>query len=168
MLLAKLAEPNPTSEELQQESNKLQFTVSLMERLNQEGHRVLLFSQSKRVLDQIQLISGDQMRFLRIDGDVKDPKERQRLIDLFNSDPIYIGFLLTTQVGGVGLTLTGADRVIIFDPSWNPSVDAQAVDRAYRIGQEKSVVVYRLVTCGTVEEKIYRKQVGFIILPLIQ
>ncbi|CAB4031333.1 DNA excision repair ERCC-6-like, partial [Paramuricea clavata] len=62
-------------------------------------------------------------------------------------------------VGGVGLTLTAADRVIIFDPSWNPATDAQAVDRAYRIGQKNTVVVYRLITCGSLEEKIYRKQV---------
>ena len=68
-------------------------------------------------------------------------------------------FLLTSQVGGLGLTLTAADRVIIVDPAWNPSVDNQSVDRAYRIGQRKDVVVYRLITCGTVEEKIYRKQV---------
>lgn len=68
-------------------------------------------------------------------------------------------FLLTTQVGGLGLTLTAADRVIIVDPAWNPSTDNQSVDRAYRIGQQKDVVVYRLITCGTVEEKIYKKQV---------
>ena len=68
-------------------------------------------------------------------------------------------FLLTSQVGGLGLTLTAADRVIIVDPAWNPSVDNQSVDRAYRIGQRKDVIVYRLITCGTVEEKIYRKQV---------
>lgn len=89
-------------------------------------------------------------------------------------------FLLTTGVGGVGLTLTAADRVIIVDPAWNPQVDNQSVDRydkhtemhvdrqhhtlhthnrAYRIGQDKDVVVYRLITCGTVEEKMYRKQV---------
>lgn len=67
--------------------------------------------------------------------------------------------MLTSQVGGVGITLTGADRVVIFDPAWNPAVDNQSVDRAYRIGQTKNVVVYRLVTCGTIEEKIYRKQV---------
>jgi SNF2 family DNA or RNA helicase len=64
------------------------------------------------------------------------------------------------QVGGLGLTLTAADRVIIVDPSWNPAVDNQSVDRAYRIGQSRDVVVYRLMTCGTVEEKIYRRQVG--------
>ena len=68
-------------------------------------------------------------------------------------------FLLTSQVGGLGLTLTAADRVIIVDPAWNPSVDNQSVDRAYRIGQRQDVVVYRLITCGTVEEKIYKKQV---------
>ncbi len=68
-------------------------------------------------------------------------------------------FLLTTQVGGLGLTLTAADRVIIVDPAWNPSVDNQSVDRAYRIGQQQDVVVYRIITCGTVEEKIYKKQV---------
>lgn len=61
-------------------------------------------------------------------------------------------------VGGLGITLTGADRAIIFDPSWNSS-DDQAVDRVYRIGQTRNVVVYRLITCGTIEEKIYRKQV---------
>ena len=62
-------------------------------------------------------------------------------------------------MGGVGLTITSADRVVILDPSWNPSVDAQAVDRVYRIGQQSDVVVYRLITCATVEEKIYRRQV---------
>ena len=62
-------------------------------------------------------------------------------------------------MGGVGITLTGADRVIIIDPNWNPSVDAQAIDRAYRIGQKKNVTVFRLITCGTIEEKIYRRQI---------
>eukprot|EP00955_Chlamydomonas_euryale_P030470 320766-Chlamydomonas_euryale.AAC.1 len=66
---------------------------------------------------------------------------------------------LHAQVGGLGLTLTAADRVVIVDPAWNPATDNQAVDRAYRIGQSRDVVVYRLITCGTVEEKIYRKQV---------
>ncbi|KAM1200979.1 hypothetical protein ACFX2I_017177 [Malus domestica] len=73
-----------------------------------------------------------------------------------NGAPI---FLLTSQVGGLGLTLTRADRVIVVDPAWNPSTDNQSVDRAYRIRQNKDVIVYRLMTCGTVEEKIYRKQI---------
>lgn len=66
---------------------------------------------------------------------------------------------MTSKVGGIGLTLTRADRVIVVDPDWNPSTDNQCVDRAYRIGQKKDVIVYRLMTCGTVEENIYRKQV---------
>jgi SNF2 family DNA or RNA helicase len=68
-------------------------------------------------------------------------------------------FLLTTQVGGLGLTLTKAARVIVVDPAWNPSTDNQSVDRAYRIGQMKDVIVYRLMTSGTIEEKIYKLQV---------
>merc|ERR1711971_962817 len=68
-------------------------------------------------------------------------------------------FLLSAKVGGLGLNLTGADRVIIFDPAWNPATDAQAVDRAYRIGQKNDVMVYRFVTCGTIEERMYRRQI---------
>jgi len=68
-------------------------------------------------------------------------------------------FLLTTQVGGLGLTLTKAARVIVVDPAWNPSTDNQSVDRAYRIGQTKDVIVYRLMTSATIEEKIYKLQV---------
>ncbi len=83
----------------------------------------------------------------------------QALVQEFQTRDNIPIFLLTTQVGGLGLTLTAADRVIIVDPAWNPSVDNQSVDRAYRIGQQKDVVVYRLITCGTVEEKIYKKQV---------
>ncbi len=83
----------------------------------------------------------------------------QALVQEFQTRDDIPVFLLTTQVGGLGLTLTAADRVIIVDPAWNPSVDNQSVDRAYRIGQQKDVVVYRLITCGTVEEKIYKKQV---------
>ena len=142
-----------------QESGKLKFALELLERLHAEGHRVLLFSQSKQMLNMICKVIKPSLKYLRLDGGVVDPKERQRLVEQFNTDPAIFAFFLTTQVGGVGLTLTGADRVIIYDPSWNPSTDAQAVDRAYRIGQKKRVIVYRLVSCGSVEEKIYRKQV---------
>ena len=78
--------------------------------------------------------------------------EREAIIDEFNASADIPVLFLTTGVGGVGITLTGADRVILFDPSWNPATDAQAVDRAYRVGQTRPVIVYRLVTCGTVEE----------------
>ena len=74
----------------------------------------------------------------------------------FQDPSIYI-FLLTTRVGGLGVNLTGANRVIIFDPDWNPSTDLQARERTWRIGQTRQVTVYRLVTTGTIEEKIYHR-----------
>uniref|UniRef100_A0A8D2N271 DNA excision repair protein ERCC-6-like n=1 Tax=Zonotrichia albicollis TaxID=44394 RepID=A0A8D2N271_ZONAL len=143
-----------------QESGKMQFLVGLLERLREEGHRTLVFSQSRKMLDIIELVlSRRQFQILRIDGTVTHLTERERRINAFQSSTDYSVFLLTTQVGGVGITLTAASRVVIFDPSWNPATDAQAVDRAYRIGQKENVVIYRLITCGTVEEKIYRRQV---------
>lgn len=83
--------------------------------------------------------------------------EREKLCKEFNQDDFYFCALLTTKVGGFGLNLTGADRAIIIDPDWNPANDNQAVDRCYRIGQKKDVIVYRLVTIGGLEEKIYRR-----------
>ncbi|XP_050166743.1 DNA excision repair protein ERCC-6-like [Myiozetetes cayanensis] len=149
-----------SDETMIQESGKMQFLVGLLERLREEGHRTLVFSQSRKMLDIIELVlSRRQFRILRIDGTVTHLTEREKRINAFQSNTNYSVFLLTTQVGGVGITLTAASRVVIFDPSWNPATDAQAVDRAYRIGQKENVVIYRLITCGTVEEKIYRRQV---------
>jgi DNA excision repair protein ERCC-6-like len=99
------------------------------------------------------------LAYVRMDGTLADRKERQRRVVQFQSDARIPCFLLTTGVGGVGLNLTGADRVVLMDPAWNPAKDAQAVDRAYRMGQTRPVVVYRLNTCGTVEEKVFRRQV---------
>ncbi|KAM4577055.1 DNA excision repair protein ERCC-6-like [Odontesthes bonariensis] len=142
------------------ESGKFVFLFALLEKLREEGHRTLVFAHYRRVLDIIQRILGNRgFKVLRLDGTITQITERERLISLFQKDKRYSVFLLTTQVGGVGITLTAADRVVIYDPSWNPAMDAQAVDRAYRIGQTKNVVIYRLITCGTVEEKIYRRQV---------
>ncbi|NXU32254.1 ERC6L protein, partial [Thalassarche chlororhynchos] len=142
------------------ESGKMLFLVGLLERLREEGHRTLVFSQSRKMLDIIEhVLSRRQFKIMRIDGTVTHLTEREKRINAFQSNKDYSVFLLTTQVGGVGITLTAASRVVIFDPSWNPATDAQAVDRAYRIGQKENVVIYRLITCGTVEEKIYRRQV---------
>lgn len=92
--------------------------------------------------------------------DGKTPvKERQLLVDQFNNNPQLDLFLLTTKVGGLGVNLTGANRVIIFDPDWNPSTDVQARERAWRLGQKKEVTIYRLMTAGTIEEKIYHRQI---------
>lgn len=150
----------PSDKVLTQESGKMVFLVSLLDNLKAEGHRCLVFSQSRKMLDIVQrVITHRGHKVIRIDGTITSTAERQHLINTFQTDSSYTCFLLTTQVGGVGITLTSADRVVIFDPSWNPASDAQAVDRVYRIGQKKTVVIYRLITCGTLEEKIYRKQI---------
>ncbi|XP_041348992.1 DNA excision repair protein ERCC-6-like [Gigantopelta aegis] len=142
------------------ESGKLQVLIELVDNLKAEGHRCLIFSQSRKMLDIIQKIITDRgHRVMRLDGTVRLISDRDERIKRFQNDESYSVFLLTTQVGGVGLTLTAADRVIIYDPSWNPATDAQAVDRVFRIGQNKNIVIYRLVTCGSVEEKIYRRQI---------
>nr|XP_028571185.1 DNA excision repair protein ERCC-6-like [Podarcis muralis] len=147
-------------ETLMAESGKLCFLMALLERLQEEGHRTLVFSHSRKMLDIIERILTHRcFKLMRIDGTVSQLEERKRRISVFQKSKEYSVFLLTTQVGGVGLTLTAATRVVIFDPSWNPATDAQAVDRVYRIGQKDNVVIYRLISCGTVEEKIYRRQV---------
>ena len=89
--------------------------------------------------------------FLYLDGRTKN---RQTLVDRFNEDESVRAFLISLKAGGTGLNLTAADTVIIYDPWWNPAVESQAVDRAHRIGQKKSVTVYRLVTEDSIEQKI--------------
>merc|ERR1719333_445853 len=81
------------------------------------------------------------------------------MIEEFNGNQEIFAMLLTTRVGGVGLNIIGADRVLIFDPDWNPMTDVQARERTWRIGQTKEVSVYRLVSTGTIEEKVYQRQV---------
>ncbi|KAK5611796.1 DNA excision repair protein ERCC-6-like [Crenichthys baileyi] len=151
---------NLSDETLISESGKLVFLLALLERLREEGHRTLVFAHYRMVLDILERILGNRgFKVLKLDGRIKQIPEREKIISIFKDDQRYSILLLTTQVGGVGLTLTAANRVVIYDPSWNPATDAQAVDRVYRIGQKENVVIYRLITCGTVEEKIYRRQV---------
>ncbi|XP_018582911.1 DNA excision repair protein ERCC-6-like, partial [Scleropages formosus] len=142
------------------ESGKLTFLISLLRRLMEDGHRILVFSQFPKMLDIIQYVLEKKKLgpFLRIDGKTH-LQERERQCELFQENSCYKIFFFTTKVGAIGLTLTSASRVVIVDPSWNQEVDSQAVNQAYRIGQKEKVVVYRLITCGTVEEKMYRKQV---------
>ncbi|KAI1285897.1 DNA excision repair protein ERCC-6-like [Halotydeus destructor] len=148
------------TETLLNESSKVGVLLSLLQCLRSEGHRTLVFSMSTLMLDIIQkVLTVHRFKMARLDGRVRKMAERDKIVRTFQEDTSYEVCLLTTQVGGVGLTLTAADRVVIYDPSWNPATDSQAVDRVYRIGQKKHVVVYRLITCGTVEEKIFRRQV---------
>ncbi|PIA47560.1 hypothetical protein AQUCO_01400302v1 [Aquilegia coerulea] len=140
-------------------SCKITFILSLLDNLISEGHKVLIFSQTRKMLNFVQeAIISKGYKFLRIDGTTKI-SDREKIVKDYQEGEGAPIFLLTSQVGGLGLTLTKADRVIVVDPAWNPSTDNQSVDRAYRIGQKKDVVVYRLMTCGTIEEKIYKMQV---------
>ncbi len=121
-------------------------------------HRVLIFCQLKSMIDIVEselLRKMENVSFLRLDGSVP-PSDRYGIVDRFNSDPSIDVLLLTTQIGGLGLNLTGADTVIFVEHDWNPTKDLQAMDRAHRIGQKRVVNVYRLITKQTIEEKIMR------------
>ncbi|KAK7035735.1 TBP associated factor [Favolaschia claudopus] len=120
-------------------------------------HRVLIFCQMKQMLDMIETDLFKKhmpsVTYMRLDGST-DSNKRHAVVQTFNSDPSIDCLLLTTHIGGLGLTLTGADTVIFVEHDWNPMKDLQAMDRAHRIGQKKVVNVYRLITKGTLEEKI--------------
>lgn len=140
-------------------SGKMQVVKSLINMWKRLGHKALLFSQSVQMLDILEkFLKRNDFNYLRLDGGTAI-KERQKLVDRFNNDPEIDIFLLTTKVGGLGVNLTGASRVIIYDPDWNPSTDIQARERAWRLGQKKEVAIYRLMTAGTIEEKIYQRQI---------
>ncbi|EPX70945.1 SNF2 family helicase Rhp26 [Schizosaccharomyces octosporus yFS286] len=143
-----------------EKSGKLKVVISLLKLWKKQKHRTLLFSQTRQMLDILETSIKDipGLRYCRMDGGTSIGL-RHGLVDNFNKNGIYDVFLLTTRVGGLGINLTGADRVILFDPDWNPSTDAQARERAWRLGQKRDVVVYRLMTAGTIEEKIYHRQI---------
>ena len=140
-------------------SGKQMVTMKVLSLWREQKHRALLFSQTQQMLDILEAAVADAgYVYRRMDG-TTPVQHRMRLIDEFNSDENVFVFLLTTKVGGLGVNLTGADRVLLFDPDWNPSTDAQARERAWRIGQTKDVTVYRLVPAGTIEEKVYHRQI---------
>nr|XP_054762956.1 DNA excision repair protein ERCC-6-like [Lytechinus pictus] len=157
---------NLTDDELSEEqrygyykrAGKMIVVESLLKLWKQQNHRVLLFSQSKQMLDIFEDFVKDRYSYMRMDG-TTTISSRQPLIAKFNSDSRIFLFLLTTRVGGLGVNLTGANRVIIYDPDWNPSTDTQARERSWRIGQNKQVTIYRLLTAGSIEEKIYHRQI---------
>ncbi|KAI9102025.1 hypothetical protein DFS34DRAFT_647809 [Phlyctochytrium arcticum] len=140
-------------------SGKLKVVSNLLEVWRREKHRVLLFCQTRQMLDIVEIfVKATAYRFFRMDGNTAI-KNRMTMVDEFNRNQDIFLFLLTTKVGGLGINLTGADRVIIFDPDWNPSTDVQARERAWRVGQKKDVHIYRLMMAGTIEEKIYHRQI---------
>lgn len=145
-------------------SGKMTVVRSLLKMWKRQGHRVLLFSQGRQMMHILEgLLQRAQYSYLRLDG-TTPIGERQRIIKNFNENDSYFVFISTTRVGGLGINLTGADRVVIYDPDWNPATDAQARERAWRIGQDKQVTIYRLITVGTIEEKIYHRQIFKLLL----
>ncbi|KAJ8248531.1 hypothetical protein GJAV_G00243010 [Gymnothorax javanicus] len=140
-------------------SGKLIVVESLLRLWHKQGHRVLLFTQSRQMLEILEVfVRENSYSYVQMDG-TTSIASRQPLIRRYNEDKSIFLFLLTTRVGGLGVNLTGANRVIIYDPDWNPSTDTQARERAWRIGQKQQVTVYRLLTAGTIEEKIYHRQI---------
>ncbi|KAL9073736.1 MAG: hypothetical protein Q9161_002774 [Pseudevernia consocians] len=140
-------------------SGKMQVVKALLELWKEQGNKTLLFAQHRIMLDILEkfITSIGGFNYRRMDG-TTPIHARQGLVDEFNNNPIAHVFLLTTKVGGLGINLTGANRVIIYDPDWNPSTDVQARERAWRLGQKREVMIYRLMTAGTIEEKIYHRQ----------
>ncbi|EGB10422.1 hypothetical protein AURANDRAFT_10276, partial [Aureococcus anophagefferens] len=140
-------------------SSKLAALDAVLVRWKAQGHRVLVFSQTIAMLDVLEaLVVARGWRYGRMDGGTA-PAARQATADAFNASSKTFLMLLTTRTGGVGLSLVGADRVVLYDPDWNPQTDAQARERSWRLGQTKPVTIYRLVCAGTIEEKIYHRQI---------
>ncbi|MGB0678216.1 MAG: SNF2-related protein [Polyangiales bacterium] len=134
------------------ESGKLSALNEIVAEAAAGGHRVLVFSQFVSMLRLIRAgFDKAGIRYNYLDGSTKDRLER---VEDFNADSSQTVFLISLKAGGTGLNLTGADTVVHFDPWWNPAVEDQATDRAHRIGQTRTVNVYRLIARGTVEEKI--------------
>lgn len=121
-----------------------------------EGHKALVFSQFTSLLAIVkETLAGEEIVFEYLDGRTRDREARVRR---FQEDPACPVFLISLKAGGVGLNLTAAEYVFLLDPWWNPAVEAQAIDRTHRIGQNRPVFAYRLVARDTVEEKILMMQ----------
>ncbi|KAG0164364.1 hypothetical protein DFQ28_004861 [Apophysomyces sp. BC1034] len=155
------AEPGPpytTDQHIVDNAGKMAVLDKLLTRLKAQGSRVLLFSQMSRVLDVLEdYCWWKGYEYCRIDGQTSQ-EERIDAIDEYNKpDSDKFIFLLTTRAGGLGINLTSADIVVLYDSDWNPQVDLQAMDRAHRIGQTKQVYVFRFVTENAIEEKVLER-----------
>jgi superfamily II DNA or RNA helicase len=136
-------------------SGKLNYLFELVETLVEEGRRTLLFSQFTSMLQIIEDgLKFRKISYLKLTG---ESKNRGKLVEEFQSGSASV-FLISLKAGGTGLNLVAADTVIHYDPWWNPAAEAQATDRAYRIGQDKPVFVHKLICQGTVEERIHKMQ----------
>ncbi len=153
--LALLGDANPLPDS-KEPSAKLEQFFEFFEQATSDGHRILVFSQFVKMLQLIRKeLEARGIKFCYLDGSSKD---RMESVMRFNFDTSIPIFLISLKAGGTGLNLTGADTVIHFDPWWNPAVEDQATDRAHRIGQKNTVYNMKLITAGTVEEKVLEMQ----------
>jgi SNF2 family DNA or RNA helicase len=137
-------------------SGKLEDVSHMIENALLEGHKLLVFSQFVKHLEIVkEMLKDRKIPFAYLDGSSTDRKEQ---VEKFNKSPDLKVFLISIKAGGLGLNLTEADYVFILDPWWNPAVEAQAADRAHRIGQKKKVFTYKFITRNSVEEKILTLQ----------
>ncbi|XP_036597795.1 DNA excision repair protein ERCC-6-like 2 isoform X2 [Trichosurus vulpecula] len=140
-------------------SGKMKVLQQLLNHCKKNRDKILLFSFSTKLLDVLeQYCMATGLDYRRLDGSTKS-EERVKIVKEFNSTPDVNICLVSTMAGGLGLNFVGANVVVIFDPTWNPANDLQAIDRAYRIGQCRDVKVFRLISLGTVEEIMYLRQV---------
>jgi len=148
--------PQLMQPDIERSSGKFELLRETLDTLRSEGHKALIFSQFVNMLGLVrEILDADKVPYMYLDGSTRNRQER---VDTFQSDPKIPFFLISLKAGGVGLNLTAADYVIHIDPWWNPAVERQATDRTHRIGQDKPVFVYKLITRGTVEEKILELQ----------
>ncbi|TDL28392.1 hypothetical protein BD410DRAFT_780893 [Rickenella mellea] len=144
----------PEAKRLIYDSGKLARLDALLHELKAGDHRVLVYFQMTRMMDLMEeYLIYRQYKYLRLDGSSKLEDRRDMVIDWQTRPDIFV-FLLSTRAGGLGINLTAADTVVFYDHDWNPSNDAQAMDRAHRLGQTRQVTVYRLITKGTIDERI--------------
>jgi SNF2 family DNA or RNA helicase len=137
-------------------SGKMELLKETLVELLASGHKILIFSQFVSMLRIMEEhLQREGIAYAYMDG---ASQNRQEEVERFNRDPALKVFLLSLKVGGVGLNLTSADTVIIYEPWWNPAVENQAIDRVHRIGQNNAVLAYRLITKGTIEEKMLELQ----------
>jgi len=147
----------PSFERLVADCAKLKKLDELLVRLKRENHRVLIFCQMTRMLDILEeYMAKRRYTYFRMDGST-NIADRRDMVNEYQVNYKIFAFLLSTRAGGLGVNLTGADTVIFYDNDWNPTMDAQATDRAHRIGQKRVVSVYRLITKGTIEERILKR-----------
>lgn len=139
------------------DSGKLAKLDQLLRELKAGSHRVLLYFQMTKMIDLMEeYLTYRNYKYLRLDGSTKLEDRRDTVHDFQTRPDIFI-FLLSTRAGGLGINLTAADTVIFYDSDWNPTIDSQAMDRAHRLGQTRQVTVYRMITRGTIEERIRKR-----------